>query len=270
MSVWVYKCHYDSPAFASSYGDWLDFFSDPKDGSWGGEWSTKSPVSENIVKNLMKKGDTIVAYQTDRKEIVGQCKVQAMKDTKDGKAIYLTPIEQYYPPIKIHDLKRKNRQLLKIKAFKQGPLQALHPIAMQELRFILNAYKRGTKSRKSAGFGKAESNRKVERAAISFVSRWFKRKGWSIKSVQEAKLGYDLVCQKGNMIQHIEVKGVSGNNPEFIVTANEIRQAKKKPSYRFFVVTEALSKRPAYITLTGSQFLNKYRTNPIQYFARLA
>jgi hypothetical protein len=269
MSVWVYKCHYDSPAFASSYGVWLDFFSDPKDGSWGGEWSTKSPASQNTIRNLMKKGDTIVAYQTDRKEIVGQCKVKAMKDTKAGKAVYLTPVDQYYPPIKIHNLKKKNRQLLKIKAFKQGPLQAVHPIAMQEFRLILNAYKKNAKSRKSAGFGRSESNRKVERAAILFVNRWFKAKGCSIKSVQEAKLGYDFVCQKENKIRHVEVKGVSGINPEFIVTANEMRQAKTKPSYRFFVVTEALSKRPAYIRLTGSQFFRKYRTNPIQYFARL-
>ena len=85
-----------------------------------------------------------------------------------------------------------------------------------------------------AGFGSPERNRKVERAAVKFVTDWHKTRGWIVSSVEAEKRGYDLLCRKGSIENHVEVKGIKGKIPiPFIITAGEVRQSKSNP---FFVV----------------------------------
>lgn len=51
-------------------------------------------------------------------------------------------------------------------------------------------------SKSGAGYGDPETNRKVERAAVSFVTEWYEGRGWKVETVEAMKCGYDLSCTK--------------------------------------------------------------------------
>src|SRR5437879_5619594 len=67
-------------------------------------------------------------------------------------------------------------------------------------------------------FGDPETNRKVEAAAVSFITQWYKSRGWEVESVEAKKCGYDLLCVKGSSEEHVEVKGTQGDSLAFIIT----------------------------------------------------
>jgi hypothetical protein len=56
-----------------------------------------------------------------------------------------------------------------------------------------------------AGFGFAENNKKVEKAAIDSVTRRLKRDGWKVTSVESLAVGYDLLAKQGGKTRNIEV-----------------------------------------------------------------
>jgi len=91
-------------------------------------------------------------------------------------------------------------------------------------------------------FGSYEENKKVEAAAMSFVSRWYQKKGWQVTDVSAECLGYDLHCIKGRQIAHIEVKGSSGVDRKFIITANEMRAWEADPSFVHTLVANVKNK----------------------------
>jgi hypothetical protein len=76
-------------------------------------------------------------------------------------------------------------------------------------------------------FGNPENNRRVEVAAINFVTKTYEGEGWVVTSVERDKVGFDLICKRGNERLDVEVKGLSGNRPQFIITVNELEQSKK-------------------------------------------
>ncbi|NEU80688.1 DUF3883 domain-containing protein [Nostoc sp. UIC 10630] len=116
-----------------------------------------------------------------------------------------------------------------------------------------------------AGFGNYQKNKEVEKAAIDFVQKQYH--GWNIQSVERDNLGYDLICTKDSIVKNIEVKGVSGREPAFIITANEVEQAKKNPNFVLWVVTSALNS-PKGHCWTGCEMLSQFELKPIQYMAR--
>jgi tetratricopeptide (TPR) repeat protein len=120
----------------------------------------------------------------------------------------------------------------------------------------------------SVFYGSSINNRRVEVAAIDFVTKYYEQDGCSVKSVERDKVGYDLVCKKGNGRQDVEVKGLSGKQPQFIITANEVKQAKQNPNFILCVVTSALS-NPTLKLWTGEQLLQKFVLEPTAYKARL-
>ena len=77
----------------------------------------------------------------------------------------------------------------------------------------------GLNRRRGGGFGSVETNRQVEKAAIDFVERHYEKSGWTVTSVEAEKVGYDLRCDKGDVQQHVEVKGTQGEELCFIITA---------------------------------------------------
>lgn len=48
-----------------------------------------------------------------------------------------------------------------------------------------------------AGFGDYDSNKEVETAAISFVTKLYHAAGWQVDSVEPNKCGFDLLCTHG-------------------------------------------------------------------------
>ncbi len=117
-----------------------------------------------------------------------------------------------------------------------------------------------------AGFGNPETNRKVERAAISCVTEWYESRGWQVQSVEIEKRGFDLLCVKPSIEEHVEVKGIQGSVPAFIITAREVRQMHKNPRFVLWVVTSAL-KNPQTVRFVGKEFVKSFDLTPLAFKA---
>lgn len=130
-----------------------------------------------------------------------------------------------------------------------------------------------TKDRKGtqggAGFGDPIENKLVESAAIRKVVRHFEDGGWSVRSVERVKCGFDLECQKDRVVKNVEVKGVRSAEPCFIVTAGEVDQARKNPNFVLVVVTSALSASPVVTKYDGEEFCRRFNLSAVQYRAVL-
>lgn len=120
-----------------------------------------------------------------------------------------------------------------------------------------------------AGFGNPETNRKVERAAVSRVTDWYESEGWTVESVEAAKCGYDLLCRKDSEENHVEVKGVQGELVAFIITAAEVRQARNDSDFVLCVVTSALTDDPKLNLYDGESFVSDFELSPLSYRAVL-
>lgn len=138
------------------------------------------------------------------------------------------------------------------------------PIPVQSKPFIERQIRNA-----GAGFGTAEKNREVEKAAISFVTKQYKSQGWEVQSVEFEKKGYDLICKKEPAEEHVEVKGVRGTERSFIVTSGEVRQARENPRSVVCVVTSALSDKPLLSCYTGQEFIEKFELEELAFRASL-
>jgi hypothetical protein len=118
-----------------------------------------------------------------------------------------------------------------------------------------------------AGFGTPEGNAEVERAARDAVEADYAARGWSVRSVERDRCGYDLLCRTGADEEHAEVKGVGGTDPAFLITAGEVRQAHDDPRFVLYVVTAARTPDRRLIRLTGAEFLARYVLAATQYRA---
>lgn len=140
---------------------------------------------------------------------------------------------------------------------------------LEELTVEIEGQKVEESLRFGAGFGDPETNRRVERAAVSFVTNWYKARGWSVLSVEAEKCGYDLLCKKDAIEEHIEVKGIQAAGVSFIITSGEVRQARGNPLFMICVVTSALSDKPQMLRFTGDDFIKKFDLEPLSFRASL-
>jgi|GEM_PF-903435 len=118
------------------------------------------------------------------------------------------------------------------------------------------------------GFGSPETNRKVEQAAISFVKTYYEQNQWSVESVESEKCGYDLLCTKNSIQEHVEVKGIQGDLVSFIITNGEVRQSRSDEKFVLCAVTSALA-NPILHKFSPSEFREKFALEPISYRASL-
>jgi Domain of unknown function (DUF3883) len=127
----------------------------------------------------------------------------------------------------------------------------------------------GRRGKKGAGFGSPEMNREVERASIRAVKKWYTSRGWRVDDHQKENHGYDLLCVKDNAEEHVEVKGVRGEQPSFPITVGEVKFARKNPTSKIIVVTSALSRKRRLLFYNGTEFDTAFKLNPLAYLARL-
>ncbi|MGE3316096.1 MAG: DUF3883 domain-containing protein [Planctomycetaceae bacterium] len=120
---------------------------------------------------------------------------------------------------------------------------------------------------RGAGFGNAETNARVERAAIVAVTREFKRRGFQVRSCEAENCGFDLIASRSRKELHIEVKGVQGLQPTFIITKNEVEAAQTDPLFHLAIVRSALTRSPRIDILEGAEFLRRSERVPISYRA---
>lgn len=84
---------------------------------------------------------------------------------------------------------------------------------------------------------------RVERAAVEKTVNYYERLGYTVYSVENDNVGWDLEAVYEGLKLLIEVKGLSGSDLSVELTPNEYEQMKMKrnrDSYRLCVVTEAL------------------------------
>jgi hypothetical protein len=118
-----------------------------------------------------------------------------------------------------------------------------------------------------AGFGDAETNALVERAAVRKVMRHLKQRGFEITSRERDAIGYDLDARRGSLEWHVEVKGVSGEKVQFPITKNEVARAETDDLFRLIVVTQARKKHSRLHTYRGRDIASRFVLQPISYLA---
>lgn len=121
-----------------------------------------------------------------------------------------------------------------------------------------------------AGFGDSAENRLVESAAIRAVVRAYREDGWSVRSVERDKCGFDLECKRNGVVEQVEVKGVRGTGLCFLITAGEVTQSRTNGKFFLVVVTSALSASPTLTKFSGAEFCRRFDMSAIQYRAELA
>jgi hypothetical protein len=124
-------------------------------------------------------------------------------------------------------------------------------------------------SKSGAGYGDPKMNKEVERAAVSFVTGWYKGVGWEVESVEAMKCGYDLRCIKRRTKENVEVKGIRGTGLSFIITANEVKQARDDADFVICIVNSTLSANPQMTRYTGKELINKFELVELAYRASL-
>jgi len=120
-----------------------------------------------------------------------------------------------------------------------------------------------------AGFGDPAENRLVEAAAVRAVVKVYKEDGWTVRSVERDKCGFDLDCSKDGVVEQVEVKGVRGAGLCFVITAGEVKQAHTNPNFFLVVVTSALTASPTLTKFSGEGFVQRFDLAAIQYRAAL-
>jgi Domain of unknown function (DUF3883) len=272
VATWIYKCNARNAPYQVSSGDWDDFFAEPGDGEWGStEWNPELRKAH--------PRDTILAYQTDRNELVGIAKVVRQRKRGAYSDLILRPVEEIR--VKLRPLKKRYASIARIPALQPGPIQTLYPIAAADALRLLRAarssyrvdiddvVRQGAQSVSGAGFGTAEENRKVEAAAIKYVREYFRAHGWVVRDVSGTKCGYDLECRRGRATFHVEVKGTRGVDQKFILTRNEERTWKSDRHFTLALVTKVLSS-PALFQFRGARSLSRLCVEPIAYVCTLA
>lgn len=269
MTFWVYKCNSELKPYMRTYGDWAEFFAGRSARSWG---TTKEvPQLE-----AAKVGDTILAYQTDRNELVGIARVVNWKPEGQWKRLILRPVATI--GVRVRRLKRLNPRVARIPALQPGPIRTLYRIDPVDAKALLDAAgarlkldaadpARPSQSASGAGFGNAEQNRRVERAALRFVRREYERFGYSVRDVSSENRGYDLLCRRRGDEIHAEVKGARAEGHRFVITANELKAWERDKRFVLALVARALSKKPSVHYFPAAAGRSEFTFQPLAYIA---
>lgn len=114
------------------------------------------------------------------------------------------------------------------------------------------------------GFGGPEHRKAVEKAAVRVTSRMLNRLGYKVVSREKDNIGYDLYAshRQDDSALHVEVKGTSGSEARFFMTANEYSY-REAPEWRLAMVTDALTTTPKVELLTWRQVRGKFDLAPM-------
>ena len=89
----------------------------------------------------------------------------------------------------------------------------------------------------------AEARKRVEEAAVSFVTKEYQSLGYKITSREKENVGWDLDAEKNGIKLKLEVKGLSQSQVSVRISDNEYKSMmSNKGCYRLCVVTNAIKK----------------------------
>lgn len=135
-SLYVYKCRNDPNTENAAHGDWNSTLKRKSPFRWGGAWASRSRYSKRLFEELTV-GALILAWQVDQQGAIGVCEVAGFKTTKRGQEILLQWREVFPSPVRINTLKRTDRRLQKVKAFRQGFVATLYDTTRIEAHHLL-------------------------------------------------------------------------------------------------------------------------------------
>lgn len=130
MSFWIYKCNARSPEYANATGDWTYVFERPEAVPWG------STILSGV--DAIVKGDVLLAFQTDRNELVGLVDVVALKPLKNGHRRLVVRRGEHIGA-KVLPLKKKDPKIAAIPALQGGPIRTAYAITDADARRLLTA-----------------------------------------------------------------------------------------------------------------------------------
>ncbi len=130
MAWWVYKCNSRHHPYDNDYSDWRQFFAGvlPPGGRWG---------LISVIPDLarLQLGDQILAYQTDRNELVGLARVVELR----GDEVHLEGVETFGNSVRVRLLKTRNPALARVPAFAPGPKRTLNAISEADANRFIDA-----------------------------------------------------------------------------------------------------------------------------------
>jgi Protein NO VEIN, C-terminal len=267
---WIYKVNSRRNNYQVDWGDWDEFFASDEPGRWG---------STELIPKLIqaRRGDMIIAYQTNRNELAGLAQVVRWQKHGLFQDLILEPVETI--GAKVLPLKAGDPQIAKIPALRGGPIATLYHISRSDAQRLLRAARRSVRADpnetasdanralRGAGFGTAEENKRVEQAAIDWVTRDYKKRGWEVENVSRQKLGYDLECTCNRRVFHVEVKGSRGTEQKFIITASEKRTWRTDRHFVLALVTNALGRQKSLFQFRGTTGYRHFEFREVSYVA---
>jgi len=103
--------------------------------------------------------------------------------------------------------------------------------------------KKGSKGKGGARQSDPLKRIEVEKKAVLYVIKYYKKLGYTIQSFEKDNVGWDLTAKNNNTELKLEVKGLSGKSISTELTPNEFKTLKAdKMFYRLCIVTETLSR----------------------------
>lgn len=112
------------------------------------------------------------------------------------------------------------------------------------------------------GFADPETRKEVEVAAIAFVTRELKGRGFRVHDHQRENRGYDLLAASKSGSLLVEVKGTDASEPRFFLSRNESLCSRKQVEWRLFVVCNARS-IPLLLEYTADQMHRQFTFDPL-------
>lgn len=248
MRYWLYKCNTKGRTGRAS-GDWEDVFSG--DTSLWGEPDIIPKLGE------LRSGDRLLAYQTNRNELVGVARVLGFKRYRGSRHVEVEPMEKI--GAKVRPLKEQHPRIAAIHALQQGPVRTLHEIGRSTAEYLLRvarvavsrAQRKPPESktpetraggdadsvtrrlRKEQGFDvDPQVRRAIESTAVLRARRHYEKAGFKV-SVRGKP--FDLECRRGATTLFVEVKGTQTKGAKILLTPNEIDFARKNKMELFIV-----------------------------------
>jgi hypothetical protein len=264
----MYKCNAKQHGYQKAWGDWDEFFSR---GHRAQRWG-KTEWTPSIAQ--LRRGDMILAYQTNRNELVGTARVKQSCD-RDG-WLYLERLDRI--GVKVRPLKKSDPEIAAISALRPGPIMTVYPVSRDEAARLLIAagapfpvFHDDSRRLPDApqpeaevdlldfidaqrlaaqGFMTNPSMRKaVERYAVDQARHHYEKRGFEVR---EHGKPFDLKCQKGRTSLFVEVKGTQTSGAEVIVTPNEVEFAQKNKMELFLLHSvEVTLRRTRYLVSGG-------------------
>ena len=144
MSWWIYKCNNLGHEHQRVWGDWDDLWANPNGRSWG--------TTDDIPALAeLGTGDSVIAYQTNRNELVGITRVT--QSCEADTHLYLRPVERI--GAKVKPLKQADPVVARIPALQPGVIRTVYPISRADAERLLSAARgAATRTQPSTGADK--------------------------------------------------------------------------------------------------------------------